>query len=52
MVAEEPPPVMKGPLAIKKPATEHPTLGSGCLEDSQEDDKVEVHTPSDDPDDW
>ena len=52
VAAEEPRPMMEVPLATEKPAMEHPALRRECLEDSQEDDQVEVHAPDDDPNDW
>ena len=45
-------PVMDTPLAREEPAAEHPTLGCEWPPDSQEEDRVEVHTPKDDPNDW
>ena len=50
VAAEEP--MMEAPSTREEPAAEHPTLGCKWSPDTQEEDRVEVHTPEDDPDDW
>ena len=48
--AEEP--AMEAPPAREEPAAEHPALGCECPQDTQEDERVEVHVLKDDPDVW